>query len=103
MANYAHPETLVSTDWAAQHASDPNVRVVEVDVDTKAYDEGHVPATRLCLRVVALGANRNNDQLRELVHEAVVALPLGRIGERRRQHEVQVAGGGVSGDGALRE
>ncbi len=43
MANYAHPETLVSTDWVAQHASDPDVRVVEVDVDTKAYDEGHVP------------------------------------------------------------
>ena len=43
MANYAHPETLVSTDWASQHANDPNVRVVEVDVDTKAYDEGHVP------------------------------------------------------------
>src|SRR5690242_9234938 len=43
MSNYAHPETLVSTDWAAQHASDSNVRVVEVDVDTKAYDEGHVP------------------------------------------------------------
>jgi len=43
MANYAHPETLVSTDWVAQHASDPNVRVVEVDVDTKAYDEGHIP------------------------------------------------------------
>ena len=43
MANYAHPETLVSTDWVAQHVSDPNVRVVEVDVDTKAYDEGHVP------------------------------------------------------------
>jgi thiosulfate/3-mercaptopyruvate sulfurtransferase len=43
MANYAHPETLVSTDWVAQHASDPSVRVVEVDVDTKAYDEGHVP------------------------------------------------------------
>jgi thiosulfate/3-mercaptopyruvate sulfurtransferase len=43
MSNYAHPETLVSTDWVAQHATDPKVRVVEVDVDTKAYDEGHVP------------------------------------------------------------
>src|SRR5437667_5229786 len=43
MANYAHPETLVSTDWIAQHVSDPNIRIVEVDVDTKAYDEGHVP------------------------------------------------------------
>ncbi|HVW87388.1 MAG TPA: sulfurtransferase [Bryobacteraceae bacterium] len=43
MANYAHPEVLVSTDWVAQHVNDANVRVVEVDVDTKAYDEGHVP------------------------------------------------------------
>jgi len=43
MADYAHPETLASTDWVAQHGADPNVRVVEVDVDTKAYQEGHVP------------------------------------------------------------
>jgi thiosulfate/3-mercaptopyruvate sulfurtransferase len=43
MADYAHPETLVTTKWVADHAADPNVRVVEVDVDTKAYDEGHVP------------------------------------------------------------
>jgi len=43
MAEYAHPETLVSTDWIASHSQDPNVRLVEVDVDTKAYDEGHVP------------------------------------------------------------
>ena len=43
MANYAHPELLVTTDWVAQHASEPNVRVVEVDVDTNAYNEGHIP------------------------------------------------------------
>jgi thiosulfate/3-mercaptopyruvate sulfurtransferase len=43
MANYAHPETLVSTDWVAGHLTDPKVRIVEVDVDTKSYDEGHVP------------------------------------------------------------
>jgi thiosulfate/3-mercaptopyruvate sulfurtransferase len=42
MADYAHPEVLVSTDWVAQHAADPSVRVVEVDVDTAAYDEGHI-------------------------------------------------------------
>ena len=42
-ASYAHPEVLVDTEWVASHAKDPNVRVVEVDVDTKAYDEGHVP------------------------------------------------------------
>ena len=43
MAEYAYPDTLVSTDWVEKHANDDNVRVVEVDVDTKAYDEGHVP------------------------------------------------------------
>ena len=55
MAQYAHPEVLVTTSWVAEHAHDANVRVVEVDVDTKAYDEGHVPGaiawawnTQLC-------------------------------------------------------
>jgi len=55
MPNYAHPETLVSTDWVAEHVNDFDVRVVEVDVDTKAYDEAHVPGaiawawnTQLC-------------------------------------------------------
>jgi thiosulfate/3-mercaptopyruvate sulfurtransferase len=43
MANYAHPEVLVSTQWVAEHAGDPRVRLVEVDVDTKAFDEGHIP------------------------------------------------------------
>ena len=43
MSNYAHPEALVTTDWVAQHLKDPNIRFVEVDVDNKAYDEGHVP------------------------------------------------------------
>ena len=36
-------EVLVSTDWAAQHLGDPSIRIVEVDVDTKAYNEGHMP------------------------------------------------------------
>jgi thiosulfate/3-mercaptopyruvate sulfurtransferase len=43
MANYIREEVLVSTDWVAQHAKDAEVRVVEVDVDTAAYEEGHVP------------------------------------------------------------
>ncbi len=42
MANYANPEVLVSTDWADQHKNDPNVVIAEVDVDTAAYNEGHV-------------------------------------------------------------
>ena len=42
MAEYAHPESLVSTDWVAEHGGDANVRLVEVDVDTSAYEQGHV-------------------------------------------------------------
>jgi thiosulfate/3-mercaptopyruvate sulfurtransferase len=58
-APYAHPEVLVDTSWVAAHSADANVRIVEVDVDTKAYDEAHVPGaiawawgTELCDTVV---------------------------------------------------
>jgi len=50
---------LVTTDWVAQHSADLGVRLVEVDVDTTAYDQGHVPgaagwnwSTELCDTVV---------------------------------------------------
>ena len=43
MSSYAHPEVLVDTEWVSQHAEDAGVRVVEVDVDTSAYEQGHVP------------------------------------------------------------
>ena len=42
MAEYAHPESLVSTEWVAEHGGDANVRLVEVDVDTAAYEQGHI-------------------------------------------------------------
>ncbi|MEL6696050.1 MAG: sulfurtransferase [Bacteroidota bacterium] len=43
MATYAHPEVLVSTDWVLAHHKDENVRIIEVDTDTTAYDQGHIP------------------------------------------------------------
>src|SRR5438309_4230064 len=43
MTEYKHPEVLVSTEWAAQNLNAPNTRFVEVDVDTTAYDQGHIP------------------------------------------------------------
>ena len=42
MADYTHPESLVDTQWVADHGADANVRLVEVDVDTSAYDQGHI-------------------------------------------------------------
>ena len=39
---YAHPNVLVTTDWALQHRRDPGLRFVEVDVDTGEYEKGHI-------------------------------------------------------------
>jgi thiosulfate/3-mercaptopyruvate sulfurtransferase len=36
-------DVLVSTDWVSQHLTDPSIRIAEVDVDTAAYNQGHVP------------------------------------------------------------
>jgi thiosulfate/3-mercaptopyruvate sulfurtransferase len=43
MSEQKHPEVLVSTEWAARHLNDDKVRFVEVDVDTTAYNQGHIP------------------------------------------------------------
>ena len=52
-------DALVTTEWVAQHLNDAGVRIVEVDVDTAAYEQGHVPGsiawnwtTELCDTVV---------------------------------------------------
>ena len=70
------PDVLVSTDWVAEHHGDSNVRVVEVDVDTAAYDQGHVTnavgwnwTTELCDTVV-----------RDIVPKAKLEDLLGRSG-----------------------
>jgi len=39
----AHPESIVSTQWVADNLGGENIVLVEVDVDTEAYDQGHVP------------------------------------------------------------
>lgn len=43
MAAYAHPEVIAETNWLAERLSDPSIRVIEVDVDTAAYELGHIP------------------------------------------------------------
>jgi thiosulfate/3-mercaptopyruvate sulfurtransferase len=43
MAEYAHPEMVVSTDWVAAHKDDASVRIVESDEDILLYDVGHIP------------------------------------------------------------
>jgi thiosulfate/3-mercaptopyruvate sulfurtransferase len=76
MADYAHPEVLVSTQWVADHLSDPKIRLVEVDVDTSAYDQGHIPG--------AVGWNWQTQLqdlvLRDLVDKAGFERLLGQSG-----------------------
>ncbi len=43
VTGYASDRVLVDADWAKAHLSDPNVQFVEVDVDTTAYSQGHLP------------------------------------------------------------
>ncbi len=43
MGDYATPDVLVSTEWVAEHADDPKVRIVEVNEDPLLYRQGHVP------------------------------------------------------------
>jgi thiosulfate/3-mercaptopyruvate sulfurtransferase len=78
MSDYAHPEALVSTDWVAQHKGDANVRIVEVDVDTKAYSEGHAPG--------ALGWDWNS-QLCDVVRRDILS---------KTQFEKLMAASGIS-------
>lgn len=63
-ADYAHPESLVSTDWVMEHGTDPKIRLVEVDVDTDSYDRGHIAG--------AVGWNWR-DQLQETLNRDLIS------------------------------
>jgi thiosulfate/3-mercaptopyruvate sulfurtransferase len=69
-------KVLVETDWLAQHAKDPKVRVFEVDVDTSAYDQGHVEG--------AIGLNWRTDlqqhPVRDLIEKKQLEELLGKYG-----------------------
>ena len=45
MSQYAHPDVLVDTQWLAEHLHDPNVRVVESNLNPQVYNDGHIPGT----------------------------------------------------------
>ena len=48
MADYAHPEVLVTTEWLQDHLADDSVRILEVDYDpSSAYELGHIPGSAL--------------------------------------------------------
>src|SRR5437660_3830117 len=78
MANYAHPEVLVTTDWVKENLDKPGIKLVEIDVDTKAYDAGHLPG--------AVGFNWQT-QLQDQVRRDIIG---------KEAFEKLVGGAGVS-------
>ncbi len=43
MEHPTHPEVLVDGQWLSDHLDDPNVRVVDIELDPARYDSGHLP------------------------------------------------------------
>jgi thiosulfate/3-mercaptopyruvate sulfurtransferase len=43
LANYAHPERLVTTSWLADNLSSPGLAIVESNEDVLLYETGHIP------------------------------------------------------------
>ncbi|MFC8600602.1 sulfurtransferase [Isoptericola sp. NPDC057191] len=43
LAEYAHPERLVTTSWLAENLDAPGLVVVESDEDVLLYETGHIP------------------------------------------------------------
>lgn len=43
MSQYAHPEVLVDTQWLNDRLTDPNLRILEVDMSSKLYKGAHIP------------------------------------------------------------
>jgi thiosulfate/3-mercaptopyruvate sulfurtransferase len=78
MARYAHPEMLVDTDWVKANLGKPGIKLVEIDVDTKAYDAGHIPG--------AVGFNWQT-QLQDQVRRDIIG---------RDAFEKLVGGAGIS-------
>ena len=78
--DYVHPEVLVDADWVETHLHDPKVRLIEVDVDTSAYEQGHIPG--------AVGFNWKKE-----LQDQVVRAPV-----NKGQLEELLSGAGVSND-----
>jgi thiosulfate/3-mercaptopyruvate sulfurtransferase len=75
---YASQNVLVDADWVEQHLHDPNVRLIEVDVDTSAYEQGHIPGAigfnwKKELQDQIVRAPLSKTQLEELLSQAGVS------------------------------
>jgi len=94
---YAHPESLVETEWLAAHLDDPDIRVVDASfklpgitpMAREDYDRGHIPGA------VFFDVDAVSDHENPLPHMFPSADQFGRdvgalgieFANARRQHE----------------
>src|SRR6266852_1146486 len=74
---YTHPEALVDAEWVQAHLTDPIVQLIEVDVDTTAYEQGPIPGAvgfnwQRELQDQVMRAPVSKEQLEELLSRAGV-------------------------------
>jgi thiosulfate/3-mercaptopyruvate sulfurtransferase len=76
MEGYANPNVLVETEWVAGHLGDPGIRILEVSVDAKAFEQGHIPGA------VALHWFRDLEEhpVRDIAGRAKIERLLGQAG-----------------------
>jgi len=70
---YAHPDALVSVEWVEEHRNDSGIKLVEVDVDTNAYSEGHIPGAVAWNWTSQLSDNVRRDILSQTDLEALLS------------------------------
>ena len=68
---YIHADALVDVEWLQSHLADPTVRVIEVDVDTTAYEQGHIPG--------AVGFNWHKDLQDQMIRAPISKAQLGAL------------------------
>ncbi|MEM8828463.1 MAG: sulfurtransferase [Cyanobacteria bacterium P01_G01_bin.19] len=44
-AQYSRPQTLVDTKWLSEHLEDPNIRIIEINLNPESYELGHIPGS----------------------------------------------------------
>jgi len=77
VADYAHPEVLVTTAWAEEHLTDPRVRILEVDYDpSSAYELGHIPGSAL----IDWKKDINDTVRRDILSKEQFEQLMGRVG-----------------------
>ena len=76
-------DVLVSTAWVAENLNNPKVKLVEVDVDTSQYEEGHPPG--------AVGFNWTS-QLQDQTRRDIIS---------KEQLEQLLSGAGISNDDTI--